>query len=442
MTLTLTPHQQDAHDALFDFLFRPPGAFVLTGSAGTGKTTLLRAICESLEEEDLAPRLLAPTGRAARVLRRRTGFDARTAHSHLYVPEPLKDRPGVRLVRKADLGRRIDALIIDEASMVASRMPSDSQFLTAFALLDDLVDEALRNEAHLVFVGDPCQLPPVGEEHSVALRPDLLAERYGLTTGAVQLEEVMRQMEGSDVLIAATALRDALSGRPAPAPDLPRLPHGDRAVRHYLETIESEPRTNGDVPRAVMLAYTNRTVFDLNRSVRAELDLVRVLVPGDVVVTDRDAWAEGRLVPRAETYVVEDVQPAPDFAGLHFAEVHLTSAADDLPDVAGLALLETLLDPHGKLSPQQEMHLFSEAKRQNAVFRTSHLVWDDPFVSAIRLRYGHALTVHKAQGGEWEHVYLDPFVPRAVQPAEAIRWRYTALTRAACHCYLIGSSHL
>lgn len=435
--LPLTLSQQAAFAAVLAFLDGPRGAFVLTGSAGTGKTTLLGTVVSALEQQRRRVALLAPTARAARALSRRAQRGARTAHSHLYIPEPLKDTLGVRLVRKGLFADDVDVIVVDEASLVAARHSPSRHFITPAALLDDLMDEAARTKAHILFVGDPCQLPPVGEDRSEALRPDLLHKRYGIPVAAHHLDEVLRQAEGSVVLRAATALRDRLQGIETTPVPLSFFSRRADAVADYAQAV-----AGGHYERATLLAYTNRTMADLNTQVRARLGFTGPLAPGDLVVTERDGWADGALVPRSEPYVVETVAPAPDFAGLRFAQVRLAPLEPLALPVEGLALLSMLTSEAGFLTEEQEKALLAAALARNEQYRQSRKASDDPHVGALRLRYGYALTVHKAQGGEWPRVYLDPFVPRVVDPRTALRWRYTALTRAAERCYLIGTPRL
>src|SRR5690606_963854 len=257
---------------------------------------LLKVLCEELEESERRFQLLAPTGRAARVLQRRTGFNARTAHSHLYTPEPLEKRPGVRLIRKSELGEDMEVIVVDEASMVAAAV--DNTFVVWNSRLDDLFDEARRHAAHLVFVGDPCQLPPVGETSSHALEPDFLRERYGYRTASAHLHDVLRQAADSDVLEAATALRDRMEGDVFAEFKLPRT--SSREAIGALANAVSD----GDFARTVLLAYTNRSVFRQNMAVRRRLGRGSGLESGDLVVTERDGWADGRLVPHAELFAV------------------------------------------------------------------------------------------------------------------------------------------
>jgi exodeoxyribonuclease-5 len=431
--VTLTPHQSSALKKLTTFLLGKPGAFVLTGSAGTGKTTLLRHACAALEKRQREVQLLAPTGRAARVLADRTALSARTIHSHLYTPEPLKGRPGIRLVRKGLFAETPDVLIVDEASMISARRNQDDEtFVAPAALLDDLMGEAERTGAHIVFVGDPCQLPPVLEDRSVALTPDALHDAYGVRVGHAHLSEVMRQADGSQVLAVATALRDRIEGAKPRIPRLRSIRWEDDAIDEYLAAVRDDA-----YDQATMLAFMNKSVFRLNGKIRQRLRLRGTLVEGDLVVTERDGYADRELVPRATQYLVEDVRSAEDLAELPFAVAALRSL-DDGKKIRAHVLLPVLQSPTCSLEHEEEMALFLELQRRNPTMDQSQEPPDDPYAGALRLRYGHALTVHKAQGGEWPRVFLDTFVPNTVGTDMRLRWTYTALTRAASEVTLVG----
>ncbi len=431
--LILTPHQKAALKKLMTFLLGRPGAFVLTGSAGTGKTTLLRQACEAIAGREREAQLLAPTGRAARVLTEKTGITAKTIHSHLYTPEPLKGRPGIRLVRKGMFAETPDVLIVDEASMISARRSTDDEmFVAPAALLDDLMGEVERTGAHVVFVGDPCQLPPVMEDASAALDPGRLRDAYGIRTGHAHLSEVMRQAKGSLVLDAATVLRDRIEGDKAKMPRIPTIRWEDDAIDEYLDVVRGQ-----NYERATMLAFMNKSVFRLNQKIRTRLKLGGTLVEGDLVVTERDGYAGQTLVPRATQYVVQSIQPAEDMVELKFADVRLISL-DDGSTVRAHVLLDVLQDPRCALDHEREMDLFIELNRRNPTMGQSQEPPDDPYAGALRLRYGHALTVHKAQGGEWPHVFVDTFVPNTVPNDTRLRWTYTALTRAAEGVTLVG----
>lgn len=228
MPFAPTPSQSAALEALFEFVRGDGDCFVLTGGAGTGKTSLLGAFLEHLRAQRLAHQLLAPTGRAARILASKTRGDARTIHGAIYQLDQLEvlenasggSETGLRLhFRLRDEGAFGALLVIDEASMIADQARTqDALRFGSGALLADLLRFARlaprgERSSKIVFVGDPAQLPPVGQELSPALSPEHLHQRYGLRVAAHELREILRQREGTALLDCATTLRDALQQR-------------------------------------------------------------------------------------------------------------------------------------------------------------------------------------------------------------------------------------
>ena len=448
----LTPSQATALDAARAFLDSAATAFSLTGAAGTGKTTLVERIVEHATDAGRTVHLVAPTARAARVLRRRSGHAATTAHSHLYTVEPLKGRPGFRLHKKPNADPSPTLLVVDEASMVPSRATSDGDlFHSGSSMLDDIVNHVRAGVrgSQVLFVGDACQLPPVGERASLALDADVLARRFRLSTAHAELTEIVRQADGSPILAAAHALRatlDDASGDDAldlPRLDLPRLRGRGAHVRAYLDASDGGTDPEG----AVILAYANRSTQLFNRDVRALRGLDGDLAVGDLVVLEADAWLPGDApgtpsLRRGEPYRVRRLGLQTEtVAGLRFTRATIERA---LPaETVGapiahdtLVLLDALAADKG-LSPEQELALYAERKATNAAFRLSGHPKDDRYVGALRMRYGYALTVHKAQGGEWGTVVVDPWVhPSQAGTREHVRWLYTAVTRARERCLL------
>ncbi len=412
---SLTPSQATALDTARAFLDSPSTAFSLTGAAGTGKTTLVERIVDHATAAGRTVHLVAPTARAARVLRRRSGHAATTAHSHLYTVEPLKGRPGFRLHKKPNADPTPTLLVVDEASMVPSRPTSDGDlFHSGSSMLDDLVNHVRAGPrgSQVLFVGDACQLPPVGERASLALDADVLAQRFRLSTAHAELTEIVRQASGSPILAAAHALRAVLDAADEddalvdlPPLDLPRLRGRGAHVRAYLDASEGGTDPEG----SVILAYANRSTQLFNRDVRAMRGLTGDLAVGDLVVLEADAWLTGDApgtpsLRRGEPYRVRRLGVQTEtVAGLRFTRATIERA---LPaETAGapathdtLVLLDALASDRG-LSPEQELALYAERKATNATFRLSGHPKDDRYVGALRMRYGYALTVHKAQGG-------------------------------------------
>lgn len=400
-------------------------AFILTGAAGTGKTSLVQALTAHLQSRDMPFRIAAPTARAAQVIAAKTGMEARTLHSLIYIAEPLPNGPGVSLTLKDIRLDRPVLYIVDEASMISDEMPGSDFFVSAEPVLSDFVRfmRAAHPQNKVLFLGDVYQLPPVGSLTSPALDAEYLRKRLQLRVREAELTQVLRQREGSVILDNAAALRECFrSGRPFRMMECEHLASPEEAVRSYVERFDPL-RTDA----VTLIAFTNKDVNRLNEQARRKLGLSGApLSVGEVVTLDANRWSRTGSLFRGETGIVEAVGPVETFAGLRFvATTVLFDPAGRKQRVQALALLDALESEKGSLERKAENLLYSEAMRTNVVFRRSKDPADDPHLSALRLRYGYALTGHKAQGGEWDCVILHPYY----RPGD-YRWLYTALTRA------------
>jgi len=435
-TFTPTAEQAQLLDALRAFV-RPGGdgqVFILSGAAGTGKTSVIRALVEHLRGEGLPFRIAAPTARAAKVIAGKTGASATTMHSLIYRPEPLPDGAGLRLVMKDNPPSDYTLFVIDEASMISDeRPPSDGFFVSGASLLSDFLRFVRLGNARskVLFVGDRYQLPPVGSAASPALDARYLQERYDRRVRTFELRRVLRQESGSYILDVASALRGQLTGggRAWPGLACPRLRNVFAAVDHYLHAFEA-----GRPGDATFIARSNKRVNKLNGFVRGNLGFdAAPLAAGELVVLDQTWTDRRRTVLRGEAGLVQSIDGGlQSFGGLHFlpATVRFSDDAGGSVHVRAFVLLDTLQSERGLLEREQENGLFHEVMKRNTTFRESRHPADDPYVGALRLRYGYALTCNKAQGGEWADVLLDPWYP----PGDW-RWLYTAVTRASRDLY-------
>jgi exodeoxyribonuclease-5 len=427
---TPTPSQVEALRRLARFVApaNAHDAFVLSGCAGTGKTSIVKALLAALEAKEIPYRLAAPTARAAKVLAAKTGATARTLHSLIYTPEPLDNGPGVRLKLRVNHLREPALYIVDEASMVGDRQAANGFFISGAPLLHDFI--RFVKEGHprskLLFIGDPFQLPPVGEHRSPALDAAYLRQQHDLAVEEAVLEEVRRQQADSHILIVAGALRAAIADDAERlSPRLPMLHDAHAAVKRYVDAYDGQC-----LDRAAIIAFTNRDVDWLNQQTRQQLGHdAAPLHPGDLVMLENTWMGTGQWLYRGETGWVRWIDDKVHrFADLHFIEALLEFPGEG--QVQGFVLLEALYVPNGQLPLEQEKRLFHEAMKRNSIFRRSKSAADDPYVGAMRLRHAFALTGHKAQGGEWDEVLLHPyFAPN--NP----RWLYTALTRAREHLF-------
>jgi len=478
MAITLNAEQTQALAAIEAFLAAGDrDAFILRGSAGTGKTTLIASLVEALARTHRSCAFLAPTGRAARILgaklKERSGqghVACKTIHSHIYLLSGLEvneeaEAPG-------DPGLRwhfplkqeeptVSLLVVDEASLVGDRLTSSD--LVRFGsgrLLQDLIHYArLPRPSHarrtrILFVGDPAQLPPVGENESPALSAEYLARVHHLRTDSFELRQVVRQAEGSPILQGATALRDRLSAGqfnsfsldPAPA----AIAHVDSAtaIGHLVREIRSQGSSIAVVP-------SNAIALDYNRTVRGHLwgderqpvqvdDLLLVnrnstqhpFDNGDLVrVVSVESATERVLVPLRGTEPVE--------LGFRHLVVALNGAGPDTPEVP-VTILENLLDsPERELSAVENRALiahfrtrYPDLKPRTTEFRMK--LFEDPYFNALQVKFGYALTCHKAQGGEWRSVIVHFKTQGGLQNSDFFRWAYTAITRSREQLFLVN----
>lgn len=456
MGMEPTPGQHAAIDAIVRLLATemPQATLVLRGYAGTGKTTLVGALVKALARERHPVVLLAPTGRAAKVLAAHARSPASTIHRRIYrVGGEENEGWGLTLANNRDRGA---LFIVDEASMIGSAGPEAS--FSERDLLQDLLEHIFTGEGNkLLLVGDPAQLPPVGAEHSPALFvKDLRA--LGLTAGMVELTEVVRQAEASGILKNATELRGLLAPVPAhpaaaPAIELPRFtPYADvqRIDGPDLQdALESAYALHGD-DEVCVVCRSNKRAYQYNQQVRVRIHgYEEELSPGDrlMVVKNNYLWAgrngKPELIANGEPMTVKRVHRIEDRYGLRFADL-TTSWWNGVEEreLEVKVMLDTLA-AEGPALPVQRMKMLGQqvlasiiAPTKGARFR---LLKEDPYANALQIKYAYAVTGHKAQGGQWHTVFVDQgYVTEEMIDREYVRWLYTAVTRATDQLYLLN----
>lgn len=434
-------------------------AFLLKGYAGTGKTSLVAAMVHTLVSLGQRVMLLAPTGRAAKVMSQYAGMPAFTIHRKVYRQRALTDpgifQPGINLHKHT-------TFIVDEASMVANTGMGGAVSFGTGRLLDDLIHYVYSCEGcRLMLVGDTAQLPPVGSEESPALDRATVAA-YGLTVWEAQMTEVVRQAEHSGILYNATMLRrmldNAAEGIAMPRfrlrdmPDI-RVVMGDELI----ESLENSYSHCG-ADDTVVVTRSNKRAGIFNQGIRARiLYMEEELCGGDQVLIAKNNyfWTEKEapeakaqesgmaFIANGDTAIVRRVHNERSLYGFRFADATLT-----FPDYAGremevTVLLDTLTSEAPALSRQQQEALFQ------AVWADYPEIGDkrermkrlrqDPYFNALQIKYSYAVTCHKAQGGQWSHVYIDQgYMTDDMLSPDYLRWLYTALTRATERVYLIN----
>ena len=449
----LNDDQREAFKIIQRFLNSAADTFVLQGYAGTGKTFLMQYLGKWLNEQELPFTLLASTGRAATVLRGKTGFIAKTVHSELYsfskvdgIDDEIPiDAPIDRyaqmtlqfLLRAPDAERKL--YIVDEASMLSSE-PGDAMSVVSFGsgrLMIDLFDALGNNK--IIFVGDPCQLPPVSQAFSPALDLNWLAGE-GRTAITVTLNKIERTDADNDILVLASHVR-ALSQQSA-WPTFPKLPArmmnnvklypSDKALfQSYLDKYKEVGHN-----LTLAIARTNETVGHINRALRRDLfgEIDLPLQESDVLLVVQNNY--GVPLTNGDFAVVTSIGEARHQANLHFLSIRLKALASE-QDFEILLSLDILYSKNANFSKEQQKVLMVDFNRrmQHKDIKANSDAYkkemmSDPYLNCLRAKYGYAVTCHKAQGGEWDYVYL--FLDRkmyGMRKPEIFRWWYTAITR-------------
>jgi DNA replication protein DnaC len=411
--------------------------FILLGYAGTGKTTVTKAITAHLAEEDVDFCLVAPTGSAAKTIANKTKHSSSTIHSRIYLVDKDDKAEGVNLLRKDNLSKDYTVYIIDESSMLSDWKTAGGDFRTPNSVMEDLVHYVKQGNRNnkVIFIGDDFQLPPfvAGEQKSFspALSERYITTKFGWTGSSVQLTEVKRQAEGSLILDVASEIRTLQSYRSYKDLGIPTFEHNryrsySLAINKYLKDYEQ-----GNLHKQIIINTSNRSVNWWNKVLRERLNQdSSILSINDHVILQRNWMSEdNQLFLKGEMAIVTQVSSVKrPFGGQNFVDVEL-----DFIDADGVSrkanskvLLESLNTDHGNLDGYAEQELLAQAHKYNSKFRESQNIFDDEYLGAMRLRHGYAITCHKAQGSEWERVFLEPTSAKFFDP----RWTYTAVTRA------------
>jgi len=461
-----TPGQQRAAYALDRLLAsqRPQATLVLKGYAGTGKTTLVGALVKVLSRQKRPVVLMAPTGRAAKVLSTYARATASTIHRRIYRVNADEDGfGGMAVGTNKDEGA---LFVVDEASMIG-RGGGDGSFGDRDLLTDLFQHVFSAPGCKLLLIGDPAQLPPVGSPHSPALDVKELAS-LGLTAGQVEMTEVVRQAESSGILVNATDLRGLLETSPQPPtpqpptpqpstpPQLPLLPQFQpfpdvqRIDGHELQDALETAYGRDGADEVCVICRSNKRAYQYSMQVRARIyDYEEELCPGDrlMVVKNNYFWAgrNGRpeLIANGEPITVKRVHGTEERYGLRFADITaswwngMEERELDAKVMLDVLAVESpaLPGPRLRLLNQSVMEA-SNASTKSKRFRAMK---EDPYANALQVKYGYAVTCHKAQGGQWNTVFVDQgYVTEEMIDTDYVRWLYTAITRASEQLYLLN----
>ncbi len=451
---------------------------ILRGSAGTGKTSLAGAIVRTVQRLRMKVMLLAPTGRAAKVFSLNAGLPASTIHRRIYREKAFNGADG-----QFNLNRNMyrDMLfVVDEASMV-----SLSSGTTAFGsgrLLDDLIQYVYEgSNCRMLLIGDKAQLPPVGEEESPALRGDVLRS-YGLRVYECDLDEVLRQSCDSGILWNATMIREMITHDEAT--QLPRIRlkgFADISIVPGDELIESLASSYSAVgmDETMVITRSNKRANIFNQGIRnTVLGREEELTTGDMLMVVKNKYTatptssdagkandgnrelqnsgttagkassfvggiEGGFIANGDRAIVRRVRNFRELYGFRFADVTLEFPDYDRTELDTVVVLDTLTAEAPALTHEQNEQLFNSVMEDYAdvplkADRMKQLREDD-YYNAMQIKFGYAVTCHKAQGGQWAHIYLDQgYMTDEMLTPDYIHWLYTAFTRATEHLYLVN----
>lgn len=423
--------------------------FILNGYAGTGKTTIVAAFAAALKVLKIKPVMLAPTGRAAKVMARHTGMPASTIHKKIYRQKSMADpEPGFSL----NFNREKDAcFIVDEASMLAAGHDAGSPFGSG-NLLDDLFSYVRQGQkCRIMLVGDGAQLPPVGHEYSPALDPSFMAA-YGEVEYCT-LDEVMRQDSESGILFNATMVRCMLDAG-ITEPPLFDMSYPDfRAIGggEFLEELESCYSRYGR-DETIVITRSNRRANRYNEGIRrsvlyAEEEIesgdMLMVVKNNYYYTEREEEPLMDFMANGDTARLVRLRRIEEFYGFRFADVRLAFPDYDDYEMDCRILLDTLSSEAPALTHEQSNALFYAVCEDYADIRSKtkryKAVRENPHFNAVQVKFAYAVTAHKAQGGEWKAVFVDRMLFGEEQMSrDLMRWLYTAITRAGERLYLVN----
>ncbi|MCT8340179.1 AAA family ATPase [Flavobacteriaceae bacterium TK19130] len=425
--------------------------FLLKGYAGTGKTTIVGAMVKNLWKIKRSSVLMAPTGRAAKVISNYSNKEAFTIHRKIYMPKSEKGG-GVSFRLQKNKHRNV-LFIVDEASMIPD-VNQDSKMYENGSLLDDLMEYVYSgHNCKLVLIGDTAQLPPVRLTISPALDKNFLQNHYFKNVVQVELNEVVRQQQDSGILLNATELRQRLAD--GFYEDFKfDIKNFKDVVRPFdgqeLMDAINDAYTQLGNEESVIIVRSNKRANLYNQNIRSRILFQESeLSAGDylMVVKNNYFWvkphSEAGFIANGDIIKVLEIYGFKDLYGFRFAEVLVQMV--DYPKMKPLEtvlLLDTLTSESPSLSYDESNRLYQEVKKDYAKEKSNYKkflsIKKNRYFNALQVKFSYAITCHKSQGGQWNTVFVEqPYLPEGVSK-EYLRWLYTAITRAEKKLYLIG----
>ncbi len=424
--------------------------FVLKGYAGTGKTTVVSTIVNHLIDINKKYVLLAPTGRAAKVISNYSNKPAFTIHKKIYFPKKGKSG-GVNFTMQQNKHKNT-IFIIDESSMI-SDVNSESKMYENGSLLDDLISYVYSGEScKMILIGDTAQLPPVHLDISPALNCDTLELNYNKEVKTIELDEVMRQEENSGILYNATQLREILKEsfitnfefKLKGFKDIVRLTDG-----YDIQDAINQAYSNYSIEDTAFIVRSNKRANQYNQQIRTKiLDKENDLSVGDflMVVKNNYFWLkdseDAGFIANGDIVEVLEIYGFNELYEFNFAKVKVRMI--DYPNqkpFETIVILNTITSESPSLTYEESNLLYQEVLKDyegETKFKQFQKVKENEFFNALQVKFSYAITCHKSQGGQWNTVFVEqPYLPEGID-RDYIRWLYTAITRAKDKLYLIG----
>ncbi|AGA78470.1 ATP-dependent DNA helicase [Echinicola vietnamensis] len=427
-----------------DFDRKP--TFVLRGYAGTGKTSVIAAVVKSLPKLNFRSLLLAPTGRAAKVMAAYSGRMGFTIHKIIYRPKDQEGMAGSGFDLQKNYYKNT-VFIVDEASMLSDDALGGSN------LLRDLLQYVFQHPSNrLILIGDTAQLPPVGSENSPALDGNYLVHHYGLDVLEAELTEVMRQQLDSGILYNATELRkEVVKEAPVISFRIKGFPDFYKMTSERLEDGLRYAYDKYGVENTIIITRSNKTAVQYNQYIRRTIHFYEEEISaGDMLMIVRNNYtymAESDKVSflaNGDFVEVVKIRSFEEMYGLRFAtlELRLIDYPEE-PFFEAKVILDTLYTSSTSLSTEDAKELYRQVTEDYAGVENKkerrEYIKKDPYLNALQVKFAYALTCHKSQGGQWSAVFVDQgYVSEDQLDTAYIRWLYTALTRATAEVFLVN----
>ncbi|MGE5420624.1 MAG: ATP-dependent DNA helicase [Chloroflexota bacterium] len=425
--------------------------FLMTGYAGTGKTSIISALVKTLDLLRMKSVLLAPTGRAAKVISSYAGKQAFTIHKKIYRQKSSKDGVGSFSLNR-NLARDT-FFIVDEASMV-SNISAESSIFGSGRVLDDLVEFVYSGtDCSLILVGDTAQLPPVGSVVSPALDSSSVSE-YGFGLISCELRQVVRQSENSGVLMNATRIRQQIAGTELVKPSLDCKNFKDTVRLKGEDLIDELSTAYGTcgVEGTIIVVNSNKQANRYNQGIRNRIffreeeistgDLLMVVKNNYNILKSEDEEEDAGFIANGDIAEVRRIRKYEEKYGFKFAEMQLWFPDYEL-ELETKVMLDVLHLDSPALPQDKSKELFNAVLDDYLFIKTRskqyEAVRNDPYFNALQVKFAYAVTCHKAQGGQWERVFIDQgMFNRTEISLEYLRWFYTAITRSTDKVYLVN----